>query len=538
VQTFEITLALLLVVALVGVLARFVVVPVTLLLVGAGAILCFVPGMSRLHIQPDIFFALFIPPLLYADGWSIPKRDLFNVLRPVMALAFGLVFLTVVVVGYLLHWLIPSLPLAACFALGAIVSPTDAVATAAATERLPVPSAMTHILNGESLINDASGLVAFKFAVAAVATGAFSFVEAAEQFVVLAAGGSLVGLAAAALMDRVGKRVRRVVSEEPTVHAILSLLMPYAAYLLAEALHVSGILAVVAAGLYMGSQDTRDTSVATRRHVGEVWTIVLYAFNGFVFLLLGIEIPDVMRRMSATPWQELVLYAVVVWVAVNVVRIAWVFPGANLRPLLLRKVREREGFPNPREVFIVGWAGLRGSVTMAAALSIPLVIGNGQPFPGRDLLIFLASTTILLTLVVNGLALPLFIRWLGVRGDGMAEREERAARIALAQAGSSALRDALSRMSRPEEIALASRIAGNYERLLLRLSANAARRVNLDALATIERNLMIKALHAERAELVEMRNNGVINDETMRVIEAEIDDAEASLGPANTRVRA
>jgi len=175
---------------------------------------------------------------------------------------------------------------------------------------------------------------------------------------------------------------------------------------------------------------------------------------------------------------------------------------------------------------------------MAAALSIPLVIGNGQPFPGRDLLIFLASTTILLTLVVNGLALPLFIRWLGVRGDGMAEREERAARIALAQAGSSALRDALSRMSRPEEIALASRIAGNYERLLLRLSANAARRVNLDALATIERNLMIKALHAERAELVEMRNNGVINDETMRVIEAEIDDAEASLGPANTRVRA
>jgi CPA1 family monovalent cation:H+ antiporter len=204
-----------------------------------------------------------------------------------MALAFGLVFLTVVAVGYLLHWLIPSLPLAACFALGAIVSPTDAVATAAATERLPVPTQVTHILNGESLINDASGLVAFKFAVAAAATGAFSFVEAAEQFVLLAAGGSLVGLAPRALMDRVGRRVRRVVSEEPTVHAILSLLMPYAAYLCAEALHVSGILAVVAAGLYMGSQDTRDTSVATRRHVGEVWTIVLYAFNGFVFLLLG-----------------------------------------------------------------------------------------------------------------------------------------------------------------------------------------------------------------------------------------------------------
>jgi CPA1 family monovalent cation:H+ antiporter len=339
-------------------------------------------------------------------------------------------------------------------------------------------------------------------------------------------------------LDRIGRRLRRVVSEEPTVHAILSLLMPYAAYLLAEALHVSGILAVVAAGLYMGSQDNRDTKVATRRHVGEVWTIVLYAFNGFVFLLLGLEIPEVMRRMYATPWPELVGYALAVWVAVNVVRLAWVFPLANLRALLLRKVREREGFPNPRAVFIVGWGGLRGSVTMAAALSIPLVIGNGTAFPGRDLLIFLAATTILLTLVVNGLTLPLFIRWLGVHGDGMAEREERAARIALAQAGSTALHNALSRLTRPEEIALASRLAANYERLLSRLSANAARRSDLDALASFERNLIVSALEAERAELLEMINSGVINDETMRALEAEIDDAEASLGPGLTRARA
>jgi CPA1 family monovalent cation:H+ antiporter len=536
--TFEITLALLLVVALVGVLARFVAVPVTLLLVGAGAILCVVPGMSRLHIEPAIFFALFIPPLLYADSWSIPKRDLLNVLRPVMALAFGLVLLTVVAVGYFLHWMIPSLPLAACFALGAIVSPTDAVATAAATHRLPVPTDVTNILNGESLINDASGLVAFKFAVAAAATGVFSLAEAAEQFVLLAAGGSVVGLAAAALMDKVGRRVRRVVSEEPTVHAIHALLMPYAAYLLAEALHVSGILAVVAAGLYMGSQHTRDTSVATRRHVGEVWTIVLYAFNGFVFLLLGLEIPDVMRRMAGTPWHELAGYALAVWVAVNVVRLGWMFPGANLRPLLLRKVRAREGFPPPRAVFIVGWAGLRGSVTMAAALSIPLVTASGAPFPGRDLLIFLAATTILLTLIVNGLTLPLFIRWLGVHGDGLAEREERAARIALAHAGSAALRVEIARLSRPEEIAIATRMAGDYELLLLRLSANAARRVGLDTLASIERRLVMAALEAERGEHVHMRTAGTINDETMRAIEAEIDDAEASLGRGLTRARA
>ena len=267
-------------------------------------------------------------------------------------------------------------------------------------------------------------------------------------------------------------------------------------------------------------------------------TLAMLPVVAFVGVLARFEIPDVMRRLSVTPWHELALHAVVVWAAVNLVRIAWVFPGANLRALLFRKVREREGMPNPREVFIVGWAGLRGSVTMAAALSIPLVIGNATPFPGRDLLVFLAATTILLTLLVNGLTLPMIIRFLGVQGDGLAAREQRAARIALAQAGSSALRQALSRLTRPEEIAVARHLAGNYERLLLRLSSNAARRVDLDALANVARQLIIGALEAERAELVEMRNAGVINDETMRAIEAEIDDSEASLGPAATHVRA
>jgi len=535
VATLEITLALLLAVAFVGALARWVPLPVTLLLVLGGVALSFVPGLSDLHVQPEIFFALFIPPLLFADGWLIPKRDLLGVLRPVMALAFGLVFLTVIAIGYLIHWLIPSLPLAAAFALGAIVSPTDAVATAAATERLPVPSGVTNILNGESLINDASGLVAFKFAVAAVATGMFSIVDVAEQFVLLAAGGTVAGLAVAAAIGAIRVRLRHILVDDPTVQTILSLLTPYAAYLLAESLHLSGILAVVAAGLYAGSHDARHISMATRRHANEVWTMLLYAFNGLVFLILGLEIPAVVTRITALPWQELALYAVVLWAALNLVRMVWIFPAANLRPFFFRKVREREGFPNPRDVFIVGWAGLRGSVTMAAALSIPLVAGD-TPFPGRDLLIFLAASTIVLTLVINGLTLPMFIRFLGVHGDGNAAREERAARIALAQAGSAALRESLARLQRAEEIAVAKHLVDNYERLLFRLSANAARRDTLDALADAERRLMMTALRAERAELLEMRDAGVINDETMREIESEIDDADASLGPRTARV--
>jgi len=533
--TLEITLFLLLAVAATGALARWVPVPAPLLLVGAGIVLSFLPFLSDLHIEPAIFFALFIPPLLFADGWLMPKRDFMSVLRPVLMLAFGLVFLTVVAIGYLIHWLIPSLPLAAAFALGAIVSPTDAVATAATTERLPVPSAVTNILNGESLINDASGLVAFKFAAAAAATGAFSFMEAAQEFILLAGGGFVAGLAVAFLIGALRVRLRRISVDAPTIQTILSLLTPYAAYLAAESLHTSGILSVVAAGLYAGSHDSHHISLATRRHANEVWTMLLYAFNGLVFLLLGVELPAVIHRMIGTPWQELSLYAVVLWAALNLVRLAWVYPGANLRPLLFEKVRRREGFPNPREVFIVGWAGLRGSVTMAAALSIPLMTAAGAPFPGRDLLIFLAASTILLTLIINGLTLPLFIRYLGVHGDGAAEREERAARIALAHAGSSTLREAMARLKRAEEVALAQRLVENYERLLNRLSANAARRADLDALAEAERRLMFAALRAERAELLEMRDAGVINDETMRAIEEEIDDTESSLSPGAAR---
>jgi len=533
--TLEATLALVLAVAAVGALAHWVALPGTLLLVLGGVALSFLPRFSDLHIQPEIFFALFIPPLLFSDGWLIPKRDLLGVLRPVLMLAFGLVFATVVAIGYFIHWLIPSLPLAAAIALGAIVSPTDAVATSAATARLPVPSAVTNILNGESLINDASGLVAFKFAVAAVATGAFSLADAAGQVLLLAAGGFAVGFAVAWVIGGARVRLRRARVEDPTVQTILSLLTPYAAYFLAERLQVSGILAVVAAGLYAGWHDARHLSLATRRHAWEVWTMLLYVFNGLVFLLLGVELPSVLARIAGTPWQELALYAIALWAALNVVRLVWIFPLANLRPFLFRKVREREGFANPRGVFIVGWAGLRGSVTMAAALSIPLAESGGAPFPGRDLLIFLAGSSIVLTLVVNGLTLPVFIRYLGVHGDGSAEREERAARIALAQAGSAAVRESLAHLSRVEEVALGRRVVDNYERLLHRLSANAARRAELDALAESERRLMLSALRAERAELLEMRDAGVINDQTMRAIESEIDDAESSLSPGNRR---
>jgi CPA1 family monovalent cation:H+ antiporter len=527
----ELVLGLLLAVAVVGAIAKWTSLPLPLLLVAGGVALSFLPGFASARIEPSIFFLLFIPPLLFADGWLIPKRDLLNVLRPVLLLAFGLVTLTVIAVGYLIHWLIPGMPLAVAFALGAIVSPTDAVAVTAITERLKMPSRITHILAGESLINDASGLVAFKFAVAAVATGMFSWVDAAGQVVLLSVGGLLIGVGVALVIGELRVRMTRFCVNDPTIQTTFSLLTPYAAYLAAEALHVSGILSVVAAGIYAGIHDTRHLDTPTRAHSNEVWTMLLFAFNGLVFLLLGVQLRAVLTRLEGETWLHLAGYALALLAALIVVRIVWVFPAAYLPRHFSEGIRTREPPLNPRAVFLVGWAGIRGSVTMAAALSIPFTLDNGAPFPGRDLVIFLAGTTIVLTLVLNAITLPLFIRLFDIRGDGNAEREERAARIATAQAAIDTLQRELPKLTHPKEVAQAQRLMELYERRLNFHSANADRRRDLEAVLAGERRLMLAALEAERVELLSLRDTDVINEETLRMIQADLDHAESLAAP-------
>lgn len=525
--TIELVLALILAVALIAVLARFVPVPLPLLLIAGGVGLSFAPGYTQVRIDPEIFFLLFIPPLLFADGWLMPRRDLKAVLRPVLLLAFGLVLATVVVVGYALHALIPTLPLPAAFALGAIVSPTDAVATAAMTERLPLPSRVTLILNGESLINDASGLVAFKFAVAAMATGAFSLWDAGGQLVLVAAGGTLMGLVVAMAAGAVRLGLKRVGSDMPTVQTLMSLLTPFAAYLAAEGIHASGILALVSAGLYAGWHDARNLSTPTRQHAWQVWAMVLFVFNGLVFLLLGLTLPPAIRTLGATQaWTTLAYQAGVLWVIVTAIRLVWVYPSTYLPPLLFRSIREKEPSRNPRGVFIVGWAGLRGSVTMAAALSLPITAAADAPFPGRDQIIFLSATTILLTLLINGLTLPPLIRALGLRGDGASEREVRAAEIAIAQAAIAALTVELPRLANAEERHFAQRLIDDYDARVARHTANAERRHGLDRVAAAHRRIVLIGIEAQRAELASLRDQGVINDETVRAVEPRIDHAE------------
>ena len=460
IHTIEIVLALILALAIIAAIARLTRVPAPLAFIAGGVVLSFLPGLENVHLDPDVFFLLFIPPLLYSDGWLIPKRDFLDVMRPVLLLAFGLVLATVVIVGYAMHALIPALPLVAAFALGAIVSPTDAVAVAAMTARLPLPGRITSILNGESLINDASGLVAFKFAVAAAATGTFSLLAAEGELVWVAIGGLAAGLGAAWAIGLIRVGLKRVCVDDPTIQTVLSLLSPFAAYLLAERFGVSGILAVVAAGVYGGWHDARTLSATTRQHAWEVWSMVLFVFNGLVFVLLGVTLPNAIVALVRTESPAmLALYAVALWALVTIVRIVWVYPGTYLPPLLSKRIRETEPRRNPRGVFLIGWAGLRGSVTMAAALSIPVTTAAGAPFPGRDLVIFLAATTIVLTLVVNGLTLPWMIRRLGLRADGRVEREMRAAEIAIAQAAALALEGEMRKLERNDEEIEAGRLA-------------------------------------------------------------------------------
>jgi Na+/H+ antiporter len=526
-EVIEITLGLLLCVAIVAAIGKWIRLPLPILQVSAGVGLSYVPAFRTITIPPDVFFLLFIPPLLFADGWLIPKRDLLRVLRPVLLLAFGLVFLTVFTVGFLMHWLIPELPLAAAFALGAVISPTDAVAVSAITGKLKVPARITTIIGGESLINDASGLVAFKFAVAAMVTGTISWTGAAEQFVLLSGGGLLVGLAVAWAIGQLHMALKRYCVDDPTIQTVISLLTPYAAYIAAEAIGVGGILAVVACGLYAGPHDQRHLSAATRAHAREVWSMLLFVFNGLVFVLLGVELHSVVDGVSRTGASQLIIAACVLWTGVVVIRLLWVFPGAYLPLLLWKRLREREGMFSPGGVFLVGWGGIRGSVTLAAALSIPLTIGSGAAFPGRDLVIVLASSVIVATLLVNGLTLPMFIRWLKIHGDGIADREERAARLATTQAVIDELRKRLPHLQRAEEITFARSLVEQYEDRLRRHSANADRRRHLDVIYASQRELWIAAIEAGRAELMDMRDADAINDEVLRVLQVDFDLEEA-----------
>ena len=539
-HSVTIILTLLLAVVAAGFVVRMLPIrmPLPLVQIAVGAVLSYGLGMS-VPLDPEFFFLFFIPPLLFLDGWRIPKSAFFRDVRPITTLAIGLVLFTVVGMGYFIHWMIPSVPLAAAFALAAILSPTDPVAVSAIASQSPIPSRLMHILEGESLLNDASGLVCFRFAVAAVITGTFSLFDASLAFLLAAGGGLMVGVGVAWLVGVLNRWLVAVAGEDPGVQILISLLVPFAAYLVSEKMNVSGILAAAAAGMTTHYADLLGRRLAsTRMQRVAVWDTIQMTLNGVIFVILGAQLrttveglPAVASEMGLSTAWWLLLYVLAITLVLAILRFLWVW--SSLKFTLFRKRRNPDApKPSLRLLLMTAFAGVRGAVTLAGILTLPLLMPDGGAFPKRDLLIFLAKGVILLSLLSASIALPLLTRNLKFMPEPMFGGEEGQARVAAAEAALRHLRHvAIADAEKDNAIRLeaATRVAELYKRRLdYGLSdGDDARRAR--ELAEAERNLRLEAIHAEREELFQMWLNNRLDDSTHRRLLRELDLIESAL---------
>jgi CPA1 family monovalent cation:H+ antiporter len=529
---FEVLLGLLLVVAMVALAAERLRIPYPILLVLAGLGLSVIPGLPRLALHPDYVFLVFLPPLLYYAGSQTTWRDFRANLRPISMLAVGLVLATTVAVAWIAHALIPGMTWPVAFALGAIVSPPDAVAATAITERLHVPRRVVAILEGESLVNDATALVALRFAVAAVLTGTFSLPAASVQFLYVAVGGIAVGYLVGAVAAFLRCKVR-----EPSVEGTISLLTPFVAYLPSEALGVSGVLAAVTAGIYMSRKLPLITSANSRLRNSAVWETLVFLLNGLLFVLIGLQLPSITESLSHIKPQQLLLYAVAVCLTAIVVRVLWVFLATYV-PRLIPALRRNDPAPPVRQVALIAWAGMRGVVSLAAALALPTQTNTGEPFPQRDMIIFLAFAVILCTLVLQGLTLPPLIHILHIKDDGAERAEEQQARVEATHAALARLQVfGFDETINPSAI---DRIRSRYEQRLASLGARPRDGIdtsNPDEDAVVAQ-IHREALIAERRMITFLRDQNIIGDSVLRRLMHEVDLEEARLGATAPTVTA
>lgn len=530
-DVIDLILGLLVGVAVLSALARQIHVPPAIVLVIGGALFGLIPGLPPVHLDPDLVFLFFLPPLLYPAALFTSWRDFRANLRPISFLAVGLVLFTTVAIAWLAHRVI-GVPLAAGFVLGAIISPPDAVAATAITQRVRVPRRIITILEGESLVNDATALVAYRFAVAAMVTGAFSWADAGWRFLVVGAGGLAIGLAIGKIVAGIQQRL-----DDPPVQVTISLLTPFAAYVLADRLDVSGVLAVVTAGVYLGWRSPEITTARMRLLVRPVWETIGFVLNGFIFILIGLQLPEVLDAVSAHSPSQLAVSALLISLAVILVRVLWVFPAAYLPRWLFRSIRERDPYPGWQPVMLIGWTGMRGVVSLAAALAVPFALADGSPFPGRSLILFLTFAVIVATLVVQGLSLPMIIRWLRIEDDGAVEAEEREARLKANQAALARLNELAESPSITAELVQRMRVEYEDRIRQLELAESTDGDQSHRLFAPDYEELSREILQVERRVILQLRNEHVINDEVLRRIQRDIDLAEARLQRRPSRAR-
>jgi Na+/H+ antiporter len=542
--TIGIVLSMLAAVVVSGVIVRAIplAIPTPLVQIALGAAIA-AGAYQRVELNPDIFFLLFLPPLLFLDGWRIPKEGLLRDKGMILELALGLVVVTVLGMGLFIHWLIPAVPYPVAFALAAIVSPTDPIAVSAISSRFPIPKRVLHILEGESLLNDASGLVCFRFAVAAALSGVFSLTSATLTFVQLVIVGVLAGVALTlGVMIAKGWLTRRF-GEDSGSHVLVSLLIPFGAYELAEHLGGSGILAAVAAGITMSYVElTGRTLAGTRVQRTAVWDTVQFALNGIMFVLLGEQLPgifqgavEVVRQSNhENPWW-LAVYVLAINLGLALLRFAWVWVSLYVSYLQARRKGDtKRQPPGWRLVAAMSVAGVRGAITLAGVLTLPLTMLDGSAFPARDLTIFLAAGVIILSLMAASVLLPPLLKGLELPAETVKEDETDFARAEAAKAAIRAIEEATHEMASGHSDAdhyaeAAARVMELYRRRL-EGHVEGEHAIRVRRTAAIERKLRLVAIRAERETYYALARRNRISDASSRALVREIDLLEEKFG--------
>lgn len=519
-------LALLLAVSMLAMLANKLRISYPIFLVIAGLLIGIIPNVPRINLSPDIVFTLFLPPLLYAAAWNTSWHDFWFFKRPIALLAFGLVIFTAGTVAYISHALIPNFSLAFGFLLGGIISPPDAVAATSVLQGLKVQKRIVTILEGESLINDASSLIVFRFALFEIMTGQFMLSNATVDFFKVA----LLGIATGAIIAYFVYLIHRFLPTTPSIDTAISLIAPYLMYLTAEHFEFSGVLAVVTGGLMLSFHSHRIFTYSSRLQTYSVWNTLVFMLNGVVFILIGLQLPYIVKGLGQYSIRDAIFYGVVISLVTIAIRIIWVYPAAYVPRLLSSRIRKREPRPSPQGVFVIGWSGMRGVVSLASALAVPTLLSNGDQFPHRNLILFITFVVILFTLVLQGLSLPMLIRILGVKSIEDHTKQEQEMRLRMANATLDFLNKEYAEES--DTIDAFSRVKGRYERMInnvnRKLEEEDGEKSGTDFLPKY-RKMLLEVVSVRRQELTKMRHERRFDEELFRERELELDLEEARL---------
>lgn len=506
--------------------------PIFLVLAGLG--ISFIPGIPKIEIEPDMIFLLFLPPLLYEAAWYTSWNDFWKWRRPISMLAFGLVFLTSIIVAFVSTAIIPGFTLALGFLLGGIISPPDAVAASSVLKNVKIPQRLSTILEGESLINDASSLIVFRFALAAVLSGYFSMGEAVGQFFLVSGMGIVIGLVIAHIMYV----VHRFLPTTPSIDAALTLMSPYFMYIAAEQFHYSGVMAVVSGGLFLSyrSHEILSTGNSRLQTVG-VWSTVIFILNGLVFILIGLELPVIMNNMGDYSLAEAVKYGLLISLITIIIRILYVMPIAYIPKWLGSTKRMDRHNPLWKGPLIVGWAGMRGVVSLASALSIPLLLKNGAVFPHRNLILFITFIVILVTLVFQGLTLPLLVRWVKIKDTEdflPAAEQEAAIHLRLMHAGLKRLNEKYADKIKENELVgfLKNQLENDISIVGQRLESLECDETQREEVE-LYNHILLDIYDVQKRELFVLRHEKTFSDEEIRKQENQLDLNEAKISKSD-----